>query len=354
MFSESNTYESIMDEMLSSVDEGIDTREGSVMYEAVSGMAMEIAQLYADMDMTLEECFADTASYYYLIKKAAERGVFVRQGSAAVIKVKVTPTALSVPIGAVLNIGELNYSIYEDLGEGYYSIVCSEVGEQGNKTTDDVIPMEDIEGLESIIISEIITPGTDDEDVESLRNRYYNSFKELAFGGNKAEYKEKANEFTSVYGCKVYPTWNGGGTVKIVILGSGYKKATETVIANIQYAFDPDGDGSGTGIAPIGHTVTVDTVTETPINIACNVNYVEGYTWNDIKDSFSAAVDDYLLELRQTWEDSNDLVVRVGQIERILLGIQGVDDVVSISINSTSGNYSIAESSVPVGGDYSG
>ena len=72
MFSESNTYESIMDEMLSNVDESIDTREGSIIYEAVSGMAMEIAQLYADMDMVLDECFADTESYYYLIKKNNE------------------------------------------------------------------------------------------------------------------------------------------------------------------------------------------------------------------------------------------------------------------------------------------
>lgn len=354
MFSENNTYESIMDEMLSNVDEGIDTREGSIVYEAVSGMAMEIAQMYADMDMVLDECFADTESYYYLIKKAAERGIFVRTGNAAVLKVFATPTTVSIPIGTVINIGEHNYSISEDLDNGYYSAVCSEVGEVGNNTTDEVIPMEDIEGLESISVSEIITPGTDDEDVESLRNRYFNSFKELAFGGNKAEYKEKANEFSNVYGCKVYPTWNGGGTVKVVILGTNYTKASDTVISEIQNAFDPNGDGSGIGIAPIGHTVTVATVTETPINISCNVNYVDGYTWNDIKDEFSTAVADYLLELRQTWEDSNGLVVRVGQIERILLAIQGVDDVVSISINSASGNYSVAESSVPIGGDYSG
>ena len=354
MFSESNTYESIMDEMLSNVDESIDTREGSIIYEAVSGMAMEIAQLYADMDMVLDECFADTESYYYLIKKAAERGIFVRTGTAAVLKVLATPTTISIPIGTLVNIGELNYSVSESLDNGYYSVVCSEVGEVGNNTSDEAIPMEDIEGLESLIVSEIITPGTDDEDVESLRNRYFNSFKELAFGGNKAEYKEKANEFSSVYGCKVYPIWNGGGTVKIVILGADYTKASDTVITDIQDAFDPNGDGSGIGIAPIGHTVTVATVTETPINISCNVNYVDGYTWDEIKDEFSTAVADYLLELRQNWEDSNGLVVRVGQIERILLAIQGVDDVVSISINSASGNYSVAESSVPIGGDYSG
>ena len=59
---EEKTYESLMEEMLDTVDETIDTRQGSVIYDAVAPMALENAQMYVDMDILLSETFADTAS----------------------------------------------------------------------------------------------------------------------------------------------------------------------------------------------------------------------------------------------------------------------------------------------------
>lgn len=63
----------------------------------------------------------------------------------------------------------------------------------------------------------MIVYGTEDEDEESLRERYFESFTEAAFGGNKADYKEKAKDIEKVGACKVI-VWNGGGTVKLAIL----------------------------------------------------------------------------------------------------------------------------------------
>lgn len=351
---EEMTYENIMDEMLSNVPSDVDTREGSVIYDAVAPIAMELAQAYLDIGMVLDECFADTASYYYLIKRAAERGIMVREGTSAVVKILCSPATVDVPIGTEFNIGDLNYTVSESLGGGYYNIICGETGVSGNNTSDEIIPMDDIEDLESVTVVEIVSPGTDDEDEESLRERYFDSFTEVSYGGNKAEYKEKANGFTTVGGCKVIPAWNGGGTVKLLILGSDFNSASESVVAGIQNAFDPAKDGSGVGIAPIGHIVTVDTATEVAINVVCTISYINGYTWDDIKDTFATDFESYLLELRQTWEDMDTLSVRSGKIEAILLDITGVDDVTNVSINGGSGNYTVASDCIPIGGVYSG
>ena len=353
---EDNTFESLMDDMLSQVDSDTDTREGSIIHDAVAPMALENEQVYSDLGLVLDECFADTASYYYLVKRAAERGVFVKEGTQAVIKIQCTPSDVTVEVGNEFTIGDLTYTVSESLGNGLYAITCNDIGEDGNDLTDDVIPVNDIEGLESVVATEIITAGTDDESEDSLRKRYFDSFVDVAFGGNKAEYKTKADEFENVYGCKVYPVWNGGGTVKLKILGADYKAATASVVSEIQQAFDPTQDGGGVGIAPIDHIVTVDTASEIPINVTATINYMTGYSWSDISETFKTKFEAYLLDLRKTWEDEDNLIVRVGQIENILLDLEGVDDVVEVSINggANGANYTVNGVSVPIGGTYNG
>ena len=80
----------IMEEMLASVSDKLDKREGSIIYDAIAPIAMELAQTYIDMDMIVNEVYADTASYYYLIKRAAENGVYPKEETNAVCKMVVS------------------------------------------------------------------------------------------------------------------------------------------------------------------------------------------------------------------------------------------------------------------------
>lgn len=351
---EDKTFDNLMEQMLQQVGEEVDTRQGSIVYDALSPIAMELEQVYSDLGTVLEECFADTASYYYLIKRCAERGILVKEGKSAVLKVEVTPIDVEVPPGTQVNIGELNYTVTENLGSGLYSMTCEEAGTAGNNTTDDVVLLDDVEGLETIKVNSVLTPGTDDESEAELRERYFGSFSEIAFGGNTGDYKEKADSFEHVGGCKVLPIWNGAGTVKLIIVGADYSAASAEVVSEVQNAFDPDGDGKGVGIAPIGHIVTVASADTVNVDIACTLTFKGGYVWDDIKDTFAEQVADYLLELRKGWEDTDNVVVRVGEIESILLGITGVDNVSTISINSGSGNLIVDSYKLPIGGEYSG
>ena len=62
---EDMTYEYILQRMLNKIPSSMDKREGSIIYDALAPAAVELAQLYMDLDLTLNETFADTASRQY-------------------------------------------------------------------------------------------------------------------------------------------------------------------------------------------------------------------------------------------------------------------------------------------------
>ena len=107
-----------------------------------------------------------------------------------------------------------------------------------------------------------------------------------------------------VGGVKVIPTWNGGGTVKLVIINSSYKKPDAALISSVQEAIDPlDNQGTGVGIAPIGHVVKVEGIQEVSLKIGTILALQPDWKLDDIKESVTEVVDNYFTELAALWED---------------------------------------------------
>ena len=83
------TFEYLLNRMLNRVKEqnpNLDTREGSVIYNALAPTAMEFANAYIIIDDVFNQTFADTANRENLIKRAKERGVFVKPATKAIRK----------------------------------------------------------------------------------------------------------------------------------------------------------------------------------------------------------------------------------------------------------------------------
>ena len=59
----------------------------------------------------------------------------------------------------------------------------------------------------------------------------------------------------------------------------------------------------GLGIAPIGHVVTVQGVTETAVNITTNITYQEDWNWSAIEGYGKAAIDQYFTDLSAQWAE---------------------------------------------------
>jgi uncharacterized phage protein gp47/JayE len=352
---ENVTFDSIMKDMLARVPSNMDKREGSVIWDALAPCAIELQNLYIALNEVLNETFADTASLYYLAKRAAERGILQKLATKAVVQGEFTPADLELPIGSRFSCDTLNYVVTEKVQDGVYKLTCETAGSEGNRHLGILIPIDYVDGLETAELTEILIPAEDDENVESLRERYFNSMTSQAFGGNIADYKETTNALDGVGGVKVTPVWNGGGTVKLTIINSAFGVPSDELIESVQNAIDPVGhSGEGVGLAPIGHVVTVVGIHGKPINIVTNITYQTGWNWESAKSYILNAIDQYFHQLGKEWEETEGLVVRISQLESRILSCEGVLDVSGTTLNGSASNVSLAVNEIPVRGTVNG
>ncbi len=346
------SFEKIMERMLKKVPDNIDKREGSIIYDAISASALELCNLYIELDNVLNEGFYDTASREYLIRHASERGISPFKATKAVLRGEFN---IDVPIFSRFSLDDLNYVVTEKISDKVYKVTCETEGTVGNKRLGSLIPIEYIEGLETALLTEVLIPAEDEEDTESFRKRYIDSITNLSFGGNQADYKEKVMGIPGVGNVLINPAYYGGGTVRIVISDSEFNPPGDMLVSKVQEILDPlSNQGEGVGLAPIGHKVTVEGAIPRSIDIAFNLSCEEGISFNDIKDSINEAIDGYFKELSKNWPDSKAIVVRVSGIEMRILNLEGVIDIASTRINGETGNLILNADELPVRGSVNG
>ncbi|MBQ8436003.1 MAG: baseplate J/gp47 family protein, partial [Oscillospiraceae bacterium] len=129
------------------------------------------------------------------------------------------------------------------------------------------VPVDTIEGLTSAVFGGIKSYATDIEDDESLRARVINKISGVGESGNKQHYKIWCESVDGVSKARIFPLWNGGNTVKAVLINADGLPCSDAVTEAVQQFIDPDsfgktvtvgtvtykvGDGLGEGTAPIG------------------------------------------------------------------------------------------------------
>lgn len=347
-YSDEMTFDYIMNRMLESVPDTVDKREGSIIYDALSPAAAELAKAYMELDVVMDETFVDTASLQYLMLRCKERGVAIQGETAAVIEGVFTPSSVELTAGLRFNCDEVNYTITEKISAGHYKLEAETLGTVGNKYTGLLLPIQTVNGLDTASIAAVLIPAEDGDTTDTLREKYYASIDGEAFGGNVADYREKVNAITGVGGVKVYPVWNGGGTVKLTIIASDYTAPSSELISKVQTAIDPEQNhGEGMGLAPIGHTVTVTGAKYADIAITANVTFASGWNWENGKSQLVSAANAYLDELCKAWADSETTVVRISQIETHLLTADCVVDVDGTTVNGDTKNIELAADEIP-------
>lgn len=347
-YSDEMTFDYIMNRMLESVPDTVDKREGSIIYDALSPAAAELAKAYMELDVVMDETFVDTASLQYLMLRCKERGVTIQGETAAVIEGVFTPSSVELTAGLRFNCDEVNYTITEKISAGHYKLEAETLGTVGNKYTGLLLPIQTVNGLETAQIAAVLIPAEDGDTTDTLREKYYASIDGEAFGGNVADYREKVNAITGVGGVKVYPVWNGGGTVKLTVIASDYTAPSSELISKVQTAIDPEQNhGEGMGLAPIGHTVTVTGAKYADLTITANVTFAAGWNWENGKSQLVSAANAYLDELCKAWADSETTVVRISQIETHLLTADCVVDVDGTTVNGDTKNIELAADEIP-------
>ena len=348
---ESQTYETILQRMLFRVPDDIDKRQGSIIYDALAPAAAELAQLYMEMDINLVLSFADTATGEYLERRTAEfgvnrepatkarrRGLFYASGDVP----------MDVPVGSRFSLGDLNYAAISRVAAGQWLLECETVGVIGNQDFGPLLPIDYIEGLARAELGEVLVPGEDAETDDSLRSRYTAAINEQAFGGNVADYKQEITAIAGVGGVKVFPVWQGGGTVKCTILASDFNPPSPTLIDEVQTLIDPTvNSGQGIGLAPIGHEVTITGAQAVIIDVAATLTLAVETTIGQVQSDVEEAIGAYLLSLRQTWANEPAIIVRTAQIESRILTVPGIVDITDTQLNGSPANVVLTDEQIP-------
>ena len=107
---------------------------------------------------------------------------------------------MDIPIVERFSINDLIFKATEKISLGIYKVECETAGIIGNGVTGNLIPINYIQNLAKAEITELLIPGEDEEDDETLRAR--------AFAGNVIDYKNKTKEINGVGAVKVTPIWN--------------------------------------------------------------------------------------------------------------------------------------------------
>lgn len=345
---EEMTFEKIVDEMMEDMPNGMDTSEGSLIYNACAKQAARLEQAYIDLGAVADNQYPDTADLDHLIKFGQERGIYIQEATPAEFEGQFN---VAVPIGTEFSGDDYNYIVTELINdeEHKYRLECEDAGSESNGWTGDLMCLDDVDGLEDAILTKLLVEGTDEEDEESYRMRLLDSFEIKPFAGNRKYYLQEIGNLDGVDGVKVYR--RTGSNISVIIISEDFRKPDESVVNNIQTQVDPtQNSGEGIGIAPIGHCVVVTGADEYTINISANISCESGYTTDGLKSQIEDAVEKYMLGLRQTWADSDHLVVRVSGVENAIYNVEGVEDIKNVLLNGSTSNVTLNENVIPVKG----
>lgn len=350
---ENETEEAILNRMMDRVPNDLDKREGSIIYNALAPAAMEVARMYSDMDRFLIYTFASPdMPPAFLDLRVAEEGLKREPATYSIKKgyfYDQDNKLIDIPIGARFSIEDFNFKAIEKISTGIYKMQCENLGTSSNSIIGPLIPIEYVENLSIATLGELLIPGEEIESNESLYARYVEHLNEKPYGGNVADYKMKTKSIEGVGAVKVFPIWNGGGTVKVVFLDSSFNVPTPELIDKVQTIIDPvPNQGKGLGIAPVGHVVTVKSSTNIEVVIKATLSLKRGLTPGQVQSEVENVINEYLLKLRKEWQDNDTTIVRVSQIEARILDIEGIADIFHTSINDKEENLTLGPEEVPV------
>ena len=347
------TYQNLLQNMLEQVPNSYDKREGSIIQTAIGPAAYALEEFYMALDQVQRAAYIQTAVGDSLDLLAVVAGLTRYPASAAV---RLGEFSQSVPLGArfstINGADSINFIVTAETDTpNQFQLTAEITGVIGNDYTGNILPITYLSGLETAQITDILVPGKSMETDDDFRKRIMIALNEKPFGGNVAAYREFVGGLDGVGGVQVYPTWNGGGTVKLSVIGADWMPASEILVENVQNSVDPPpNQGLGLGMAPIGAQVTVTAPTTITINIDATLTLSPGYEIGQVQALVEKTIDDYLLRIRQDWASPTiqggiDYVsnIYVSQIIAAMIGTTGDVNAVNDMLNANTADINLVQ-----------
>lgn len=333
-------YETLLQQMLDEVPDSVDKREGSIIYQTLAPTAYLLAQQSYMIAYLTDLLFADTAEGEWLDRVTSDFGITREAATYSVRQINTfdsSSAAMDVPIGSKFGINELTFTVTEKINTGQFKATCDQLGAQGNVYSGTILPIDNINGLGSAtLILDPLIPATDAETDDALRARFYEYTRQSAYGGNIADYEQKTLAISGVGSANVFTAVDmEAGHVGIIIGDDNGNKATQTLIDAVQALMGVN----GSGIAPIGHTVTVATSTDLTVNVAAGIKLKSGASFDVVQPVVVSTISDYINNI-----GFNDTTVFYAKlVAAILNSHESIIDVGTVTVNGASVNLSLTK-----------
>ncbi|MFS0841175.1 baseplate J/gp47 family protein [Paenibacillus sp. 1P03SA] len=341
---EDQTKDVILARMLNEVPSDMDKRPGSITYDMQSPASIEFALAYIELSGVLDKGFAATTYGEYLTLRCAEMAVY-RKGA---VKASV-PVTLTGADGTVIKAGQ---RVSTDTLDPVYFVTRKDVtiingsatvdadaevgGKNGNVGVGQIrLTVGNITGVASVTNHVAADGGADEESDEELLVRYEERVSTPSTSGNAAHYRQWAKEVPGISDAIVYPTWNGNGTVKVVLLDTDKTTPTPAKVAEVAAYIEDN--------RPIGATVTVVGAVEVPINVSLSATIASTSSIAAVKKQLEEGLKTYLNSLA-----FRDPLVRYTQVQRVILDIPDIIDYTGLKVNGQTFNLEIPNGSVAV------
>ncbi len=336
------TVEGIKNNILVRMSADIDTREGSFVNDMISAAAYEIWKVYQSLDAVISIAFVDETSGEYIDKRCAEYGITRKVGTPAGATLTITGTdGTIIPKGKIfITVDGLEYitdnSTTISEGTATVTVTAAEVGEDYNVAAGTITKQfVNLRGVTSVT-NEAAAGGANPETDESLLSRLRTYQRRPATSGNEAHYKQWAVEVSGCGDAKVFPLWDGPGTVKVLVVDESM-------------SIDPDLPAAVSAyietVRPIGASVTVDSPDGLEINVSANIVLDGSKTFQEVQSVFTLALKAYLKGI--VFETYSVSYAKVGSL---LLSTEGIEDYSDLLINSGTANITIAPDEMPMAG----
>lgn len=314
---EAQNYDYWLNLMLDNVPNDIDKREGSIIYDALAPAAMVSAQQSLSLANIIRETYIKTAQGEFLDYRAVEHGTSRYTATNTEVKAKFNDdngNPVNVEVGdrfASIAESPIFYTVIKANDDGTAEMQAEEAGTSANSYLGQVLPVTPNDNLAWAEIVEITIPARDEENDDHLRARLLNSNSWVAYGGNVADYLDMTSKISDVGATQVYPTWDGPGTVKLVILNNDLMPASQTLVKKVKEEIDPEESTTqGYGLAPIDHQVTVVAPETFEVNITMNVTIAENANIDTIRTNIKASLEELFKSLRKDWSTIDSVTGR--------------------------------------------
>ncbi|MDD2979521.1 MAG: baseplate J/gp47 family protein [Hespellia sp.] len=339
----------------------VDTRQGSVYMDAAAGHCLRAAKFMSDLRSAFEMLAIDTCTGNILTEKAAMDGVNRQLSTSSYWNVSFEGTVPDT--GDRFYVGTYYFTL-EYIDEKYY--LKSEInGTETNYLTEgeNVIPVYNVNGLTSCTLGSLDVPGTDDEDDNSLRERWKEKKSGPSENGNRSQIKTWCESITGVGRAHILSLYGGENTIKGVIYSTEGGIPSTTILEAVQTYIDPIvagysvvvngktlvfGDGLGDGAAQIGAHFLASAPDSVEISVSFSADLKNGYTKDQVKANVLQSIREYAKKL--VLEGDETIVIRVSSIGSIIADTEGVLDYSpsSLMLNGAGSNIDIGKEQAPV------